>query len=265
MNTVNPYWIGARLVLQRLRWDLHPAAWSSRRALRRLRGTHAGEKAVILCNGPSLLQADFGALARTGVFTFGLNKINLLFETNPYRPSCVVAVNPHVIEQNRAFFNETGLPLFLDAGARGRVAARRGVVFLHSTRWPSFAEDCSASIFQGYTVTYVAMQLAFHLGFAAVALVGCDHNFAQQGKPNEAVVAGSSDPSHFHPGYFSGGVTWNLPDLRSSEFYYALALDRYAEAGRTLVNCTAGGRLELLPRRTLAEFLQEGVPAAGRG
>jgi hypothetical protein len=110
---------------------------------------------------------------------------------------------------------------------------------------------------KGYTVTYVAMQLAFHMGFRTVALVGCDHSFSQKGRPNEAVVAGRHDPSHFHPKYFADGATWNLPDLRSSEFYYSLARDRYEENGRKLYNCTAGGNLELLPRRALEQFVAQ--------
>jgi hypothetical protein len=137
------------------------------------------------------------------------------------------------------------------------VRKRANVVFLHSVQYPSFAEDCRMSVFQGFTVTYVAMQIAFHLGFRAVGLVGCDHNFAQKGKPNEAVVAGHHDPSHFHPKYFADGATWNLPDLRSSEFYYLMANDRYEENGRKLFNCTTGGALEVLPRRTLKQFLAE--------
>jgi hypothetical protein len=257
MKTVNPYRVAKQLVCGRIRWDLDWRSWSSRRALTRLRGVHAGGKAVILCNGPSLLRTDFQAINKAGLFTFGLNKINLLFETSVFRPSCVVAVNDHVIEQNRDFFNETLLPLFLDSAARKWIKKRDNVVFLHSVHYPSFAEDCRVSVFQGSTVTYVAMQLAFHMGFRAVGLVGCDHNFAQKGRPNEAVVAGRHDASHFHPKYFADGATWNLPDLRSSEFYYLMAKDRYEENGRRLYNCTAGGDLEVLPRLTLEQFLTE--------
>ena len=257
MKTLNPYRVARRLLCDRIRWDLDWRAWSSRIALARSRGAHAGAKAVILCNGPSLLRVDFRAISEAGLFTFGLNKINLLFESNAFRPSCVVAVNGHVIEQNRDFFNETLLPLYLDSGGRKWIRKRTNVVFLHSALFSSFAEDCSMSIYQGQTVTYVAMQLAFHLGFRSIALVGCDHSFAQKGKPNEAVVAGRTDPNHFHPKYFADGVTWNLPDLRASEFYYLMAKDHFEANGRELYNCTAGGALEVLPRLSLEQFLGE--------
>jgi hypothetical protein len=124
MKTVNPYRVAKQLVFERIRWDLDWRSWSSRKALAKLRGVHAGGKAIILCNGPSLLQTDFRAITEAGLFTFGLNKINLLFETSSFRPSCVVAVNDHVIEQNRDFYNETLLSLFLDSVARRWVKKR---------------------------------------------------------------------------------------------------------------------------------------------
>ena len=38
-----------------------------------------------------------------GVFTIGLNKINLLFEYSKFRPSCIVAVNKFVIDRIEIF------------------------------------------------------------------------------------------------------------------------------------------------------------------
>src|SRR5687767_4493422 len=89
----SPYRFAYELLRDRVRWDLRRESWRSRGKLRKIRGTQQGRRAVILCNGPSLLQADLGLLE--GVFTFGLNKINLLFERSRFRPSCIVAVNPH--------------------------------------------------------------------------------------------------------------------------------------------------------------------------
>lgn len=251
--TINPYRHAASAVAERLRWDLRPESWRSRRGLRRWRDRHEGRKAVVLCNGPSLLKTDFSLLE--GVFTFGLNKINLLFERSTLRPSCVVAVNPFVIEQNAGFYNETELPLFLDSGATGHVRRRPNVLFLHSGRQVKFARDCSVSIYQGHTVTFVALQLAFHMGFREVALVGCDHSFSSKGPPNEVVTAGEKDPDHFDPNYFAGGVKWQLPDLVQSEAAYVLARDTYEAFGRRIVNATEGGALEVFPRTGLAEFL----------
>lgn len=263
--TIDPYGLGLRLILSRLRWDLRGESWRSRARLSAWRDRHPGERAVILCNGPSLLKVDFDALHASGVFCFGLNKINLLFDKTPFRPHAIAAVNPLVIEQNAAFYNTTELPLFLDRVAAGRVASRPNVAFLHSTEAMAFARDCSRSIYQGYTVTYVALQLAFHMGFRQVALVGADHSFAVKGPANSVAVAGARDESHFDPNYFAGGVKWHLPDLVQSEISYLLALSAYSSSGGRIVNATEGGALEVFERQPLSEFLGGGASIAPPG
>lgn len=256
-RTFNPFRSAASEIVRRLAWDARPESWRSRRKLRGWRDRHAGRSCVILCNGPSLLRAELPSLA--SVFTFGLNKINLLFDRSAFRPSCIVAVNKLVLEQNAEFYRATDLPLFLDHAGLEYVGPRPNIAFLHSTvaRGRVFAEDCSISLPQGGTVTYVALQLAFHMGFTRVALVGCDHDYAQTGRPNSVATAEGSDPSHFDPRYFAGGMKWQLPDLLQSELSYRTALDAFEAAGRLLVNATAGGKLELLPRMPLSDFLAD--------
>jgi len=182
----------------------------------------------------------------------------MLFDKTDFRPSTIVAVNPYVIEQNRKFYNATQIPLLLDScGTKAGIDFRENVAFLHSAAFPgAFAQDCSVSIFQGYTVTYVALQIAFHMGFSRVALVGCDHSFATKGPANKTVESGDSDPDHFDPKYFSGGDKWQLPDLFESEMAYYKAKTEYEIAGREIVNCTDGGKLEIFTRASLESFLQ---------
>ncbi len=262
-TTINPYYNSVvsilkpvALAVKRLGWDLNPLSWASRKKVKKWKDKYAGQKAVILCNGPSLNKVDFGQLDKSGVFTFGLNKINLLFPRTEFRPSVIVAVNPYVIEQNAKFYNETDIPLFLDSNGSKYVEYRKNIHFLHSSGCNGqFAQDCSISINQGFTVTYVAMQLAFHMGFTSVALVGCDHTFATKGPANKLVVSGQTDPNHFDPNYFSGGLKWNLPDLTQSELSYMVAKHLFESYDRKIVNCTEGGNLELLERIGLSDFL----------
>lgn len=250
--TLNPYRIAARAVLDRLSWDIRPEATRSRRMLRAWANRYKGESAVILCNGPSLLGTDFSMLKDT--FVFGLNKIHLLFDRTDFRPDCIVAVNQLVIEQAAEFYRSTDCPLFLCSSGRRYVRPRPNISYFHSSNIVRFAQDVSISIYQGYTVTFVALQLAYHMGFSRVALTGCDHSFAVEGRPNMTVAAGSVDHSHFDPRYFSGGMNWQLPDLIQSEVSYLLALDAFKSAGRLLCNATSGGKLEVLPRMSLKDF-----------
>ena len=255
--TINPYLTGGRLLLSRLIWDLHPYAWISRRRLYKWKNRFAGQRAIILCNGPSLNAVDFNLIQNFNVFTFGLNKINLLFRRTDFRPSAVVAVNRHVIDQSLEFFNQTDLPLFVDYQGVKKVGLRRNIVFLYSATSPGkFARDCSIAVNQGYTVTFVAMQLAYHMGFKQVGLVGCDHSFAAKGPANKAVKSGGADTDHFDPNYFANGNVWELPDLTMSELHYQVAKETYENGGRKIINCTEGGKLEIFERQHLKDFLQ---------
>ncbi len=253
--SLNVYRYAAALAYRRLLWDLRWQSWSSRRALKKIRNAYAGEKAVILCNGPSLNKVDFDLLK--GVYTFGLNKINLLFDRTDFRPSSIVAVNSKVIEQNIDFYNNTDIPLFIDSHAlKLGLKPAESKINLHTVDIPSFALDCSYSLFQGYTVTYVAMQIAYHMGFKHVALVGCDHYFGEVNKPNETLEAHGHDQWHFNSDYFTNGVSWDAPDLRQSEISYLLAKSVYEKNRRKLINATSGGSLELLPKINLRDFLE---------
>jgi hypothetical protein len=251
--TINPYRYAAALVAGRLIWDVNPKSWLSRARLNSIKNTRKNQKAVIVCNGPSLLKVELNQIAN--VFTLGLNKINLIFDKTSWRPSCIVAINKHVLEQNQTFYNDTEIPLFLNSRSASSIKLRKNVTFIHCSPQHKLARDCAISINEGYTVTVAALQLAFHMGFKSVALIGCDHNFAQKGPANATVTAGENDPSHFDPKYFSNGVKWQLPDLECSEHYYLMARNVFEASGREIVNSTEGGKLEVFRRKPLGDWL----------
>ncbi len=141
-NVLNPYKEGLRIILSRLLWDLNVQSIFSRNKLNILNNKYLNKKAVILCNGPSLNQIDLNKLQN--VFTFGLNKINLLFDRSDFRPSCIVSCNPYVIKQNANFYNSTKIPLFLDSFAlrKNYVRPRKNIIYFHSTN-KTFVPYCS--------------------------------------------------------------------------------------------------------------------------
>jgi hypothetical protein len=93
------------------------------------------------------------------------------------------------------------------------------------------------------------------MGFEKVGLVGCDHTFASKGPANKLVKGLEKDDNHFHPNYFDKTVKWQLPDLYQSEAHYNLAKEVYEESGKTIVNCTEGGKLEVFERVDLIQFI----------
>jgi hypothetical protein len=141
------------------------------------------------------------------------------------------------------------IPKFLSWRSRKLVDPTPDTIFLHTTyTGPKFAPDARQRLWEGATVTYVALQLAYHMGFEQVILIGVDHNFTTKGKPNTMVVSQGDDRDHFHAGYFGKGFRWQLPDLETSERAYRMAHQAYAQAGRQVVDATVGGKLQVFPK-----------------
>ncbi|HEY5671029.1 MAG TPA: hypothetical protein VIS10_13620, partial [Anaerolineales bacterium] len=91
-------------------------------------------------------------------------------------------------------------------------------------------------------------QLAYHMGFQQVILIGVDHSFTTQGKPNTTITSQGDDPDHFHAGYFGKGFRWQLPDLETSERAYNMARQAYEVDGREVLDATVGGKLTVFPK-----------------
>ena len=227
---------------------LHPWRQESIRRIRALKDSHRGQRCFLIGNGPSLRQTDLSQLKNE--FTFGLNRIYLLFPELGFSTTYLVSVNDLVLEQCAGEMQALSLPRFVTWRARRWFRPAPGITFLDTdfTGEEDFAPDCLGRIFEGYTVTYVALQLAFHMGFKEAILIGVDHNFQTQGPANQAIVSQGDDPNHFAPNYFGKGFKWQLPDLAGSERAYRLARQAYQQAGRRVLDATVGGKLTIFEK-----------------
>ena len=229
------------------------AQWrENQHRLEAYRDRHAGQRCFILGNGPSLRNTDLSRLQNE--VTFGLNRIYLLFPELGFTTTYLVSVNELVLEQTAAEMSALNLPRFLTWRARSwfgdHLRRDPNLMFLDSdfTGAEDFTTEATGRMFEGFTVTYVALQLAFYMGFTEAILVGVDHNFTTQGPANATVVSQGDDPNHFAPGYFGKGFRWQLPDLEGSERAYRLAQQAYTQAGRRVLDATVGGKLQIFPK-----------------
>ncbi len=226
-----------------------------RSRLRRFRNIHRGRGCFIIGNGPSLNRMDLSPLKK--YYTFGLNKIYLLFDKTDLDLSYHVAVNPLVIEQSaREFESLLSCPSFLSyRPAHKSVDCRDHIYFIMTDGNHSFERDMTRPLREGHTVTYVAMQIAFYMGFNQVFLIGVDHNFKAPGNPNEKQFLQGDDHNHFSPNYF-GNRDWHLPDLEASELSYHLANFTYTRDGRRIYDATVDGKLNLFPKISFEQALE---------
>jgi hypothetical protein len=225
----------------------HKEFKKSSQSIKTLRNTHHGSRCFIIGNGPSLRKTDLAKLRNE--YTFGLNRIYLLFPEMGFPTTYHVTVNKLVINQ---FGNEVIQQVpgkkFISYDARHWITPDKNTIFIYSRNGPYFYKDISKGIWQGATVTYVAMQIAFYLGFQKVILIGVDHNFSTQGQPHKTVISDRNDTDHFDPNYFGKGVRWQLPDLDTSEMAYRLANMAFREENREIVDATIGGKLSIFPK-----------------
>jgi len=178
-----------------------------------------------------------------------MNRIYLLFPVIGFTTSFYLAVNSLVIEQCANDIQSLKIQKFISWRSRDLVQPNPETVFLHTTyTGAKFARDARGRLWEGATVTYVALQLAFHMGFDKVILIGVDHNFSTQGQPNTTVISQGDDPDHFSKGYFGKGFRWQLPDLETSERGYRMARNMYESAGRQVVDATIDGKLTIFPK-----------------
>jgi predicted acylesterase/phospholipase RssA len=229
----------------------HPWRRESIRRLSALKDIHKGKRAFIIGNGPSLKQTDLPKLKNE--ITFGMNRIYLLFPELGFHTTYFCATNDLVIEQFHADILTLSMPKFLAWRSHRHFSPQLPIAQLPtfiftSYTGPGFSPDVRGRVWEGATVTNMALQLAFHMGFEKVILIGVDHNFTSKGEANKTVVSQGDDPNHVSPNYFGKGVRWQLPDLDTSEIGYAFARNAYQKAGREVVDATVGGKLTIFPK-----------------
>ncbi len=198
-----------------------PEGRAARARLAALRDAHRGESCVILGNGPSMRGFDLTRLDGTPAFC--LNRGYLLWRDFDREPSFFVAVNDLVIDQFHDEIAALSCPLFLPWIYRDRFHGVPNSIFFEIRNEQRFITDARSGVAPCATVTVAALQLAYHMGFSTVTLLGVDHRFETTGEPHARVRQRGDDPNHFRGDYFGDGVAWNLPDLHQSERGYAMA------------------------------------------
>jgi hypothetical protein len=167
-----------------------------------------------------------------------------------------VAVNKLVIKQSVHIYQDLPVTLFLNyKTARGIINKKENLYFVYTGAKSTFETDITQKLCEGATVTYVAMQIAYYMGFQNVFLIGVDHNFKAHGKPYEKQFVQGDDTNHFDPNYFKN-QEWQLPNLKVSEAAYQLANYFYQKDDRKIYDATINGKLNIFPKISFDEALK---------
>ncbi len=227
--------------------DWRDSRWAnSVERIRTYSNRHSGERCFILGNGPSLKKTDLSLLENE--ITFGLNRIYLLFDELGFSTTYYVAINRLVIEQCAQDIAGLSCPKFISWRNRNLLDFTSNTMFLNDEGEPGFRADITRKIWQGATVTYIALQIAYYMGFRQVILLGVDHFFKSEGKPHTEITSQGDDLDHFSPEYFGKGFRWQLPDLETSELAYRMAKYQFELNSREVVDATIEGNLRIFPK-----------------
>lgn len=221
-----------------------------------LRDRHRGDRCVLVANGPSLNRMNLGCLCRETVI--GLNKITLGLQRFGFYPRYYVAVNPKVLRQASPEIRALNCVKFLGEHAATAGLKEDALTYVVPPAPPEigFSTDLAQGMLEGWTVTFAALQVAYHLGFDEVVLVGLDHRYVYEGQPNEARVMDGPDPNHFSDQYFAPGQAWDNPDLLRSERSYRLARQAFEADGRRILDATVGGACTVFPKTDYTTYFR---------
>lgn len=235
--------------------------------LAELRGAYRGERCVIMGSGPSLNRTDLELLR--GEHVWGVNKCYLLFDRLSWRPGFYVAVDrrvvPDISEQVADMMRRLTSTLFffpLHFRLDETLGSLPNVRWYHERLEPTttsaaigFTTDAARWVSPVRTVTVAALQLAVHLGFNPIYLIGCDTSYAvgasvwrDVGDPDRLTSTANDDANHFDPRYFGRGAKWHQPHVDRMVEHYRMARDVCDAVGVEVFDATIGGQLTVFPK-----------------
>jgi hypothetical protein len=228
-----------------------------------LKDVHKGERCFIIGNGPSLNNLDLTHLKNE--YTFGVNAIYLNYEKMQFHPTYYVVEDNLVAEDRKDEINAYDEPKvkFFGNYFRNTLKADDKTIFINLLRnysdvknFPYFSDNAVRKLGVGGSVTYVCLQLAYHMGFEKVYMIGFDHNYKI---PNSVLISNrrgtgfditstEDDVNHFSKEYFGKGYRWHDPNVERMEVGFRKANEFYNLSGRKVYNATLGGKLEAFDR-----------------
>lgn len=231
-----------------------------KRKLSKFKNIHKGKRAFILGNGPSLNDSNLNLLDNE--YTFAVNSIYLKEE---FQPSYYVVEDHHVARDNSKEISsyKPKFHKFIPRNYKSLIKKDNQTIFYnmntgyyqkYSSNYciPRFSGDASSRMYCSQSVTMMCLQLAFHMGFEKVYLIGMDFNYVI---PDSAIIedggvilSTEDDPNHFDSSYFGEGKRWHDPHLDRVERSYKLSKMAFEAHGKSIYNATSGGKLEVFDR-----------------
>jgi len=211
---------------------------------------HKGDRCFVVGNAPSLDRLDLSKLA--GEITFGVNRI---WMHPTLKPTYYCAEAAALFKDNADKVLAYDVPQVKFISARGkRFFGSRDpkIVYFDIRRMstpggdPDFSLHCHP-VYDGKNVICATIQVAHYLGFDKIYLIGVDFDYGK----------GFAPVKHFYDDEITKKEARDASDLEFTGIWYRNA-DKVLNNGiePRLLNATAGGQLEILPRIPFGELFK---------
>ena len=229
------------------------------RHIRKLKNIHKGRRAFIIGSGPSLQISDLDRLKNE--ITFACNKIYLAFEATAWRPTYYTILDRLVAENCNRIVNTLPLKKIFTSEVTPYFQNIKDINWLKALPSPTidgkrqyrFSTDISKCVFEGMTVIYTMMQIAFYMGIRELYIIGLDFSFSKSKQTGEKTLAGEiileseGEVNHFHADYRKAGETWTMPQLDCQYEAFKIAKQIFKEAGGIIYNASLKTKLDVFP------------------
>ncbi|MBT3350913.1 MAG: hypothetical protein HOC91_17055 [Nitrospinaceae bacterium] len=188
---------------------------------------HKGEKIFILSSRPSLSNLNLDSLA--GHIVLGLNRSNLFYPDARYQ--CTMDIE--LVNDSPEMFSSVG-NLFTPEGCSVGIP-------LKLLGAEGFSQDLEMGVYSGYSISYLALQLAAYMGFEDIYCLGLD-------------LRRHEDDQFFGTDNDSGR-------LGNTQFPWLLKMFEYAaqvlkDTEVNVYNCIENSGLDCFPEVTFDEALE---------
>ena len=214
-----------------------------------------GKKAWLIGNGKSVRKEDL-ELLRDEV-TFGFNRIHLAYDDMDFRPTYLVSGDQQVINDfgNEIVSNNKHVFFAQDVPCDIKEA-----IWLRQINMspPLFSLNPEYYVTPGGSSVYVAMQLAYYMGFESLYFYGADFSFDYEITNNPLVTTEKAmgDGNHFIENY-RNNKKWVPPYYRSIARSFLNAKCMFNNRGGEITNVTYGGKLHIFPRMEFTNSISQ--------
>ena len=235
------------------------------RYMAKIRNTHLGESCFIIGNGPSLTVEDLNTLHRKGVDTFAVNRIYQIFPQTDWRPTYYVSTDAVMLRDKLREANEVPakikfIPLqnkyYLGIKVKGAKYFFRNDL-REKDQPEGFSLDCTEQVNVRGTVTIDCMQLAMHLGYKHIYLLGIDHNFDRIITENGEIIIDPGVKNYFIEGYDEDVAKEVQHDLGTTTKAYYDVRRFIDKTDVHIYNASRQTKLEAFRRVTFEEAMEQ--------